>query len=250
MRESSLVVNKLIKLDRIAVAFGSPRIANGYDEFYQQLRDCETLETASIHATLSLNIPGSGQLITAEKTGGLGPYIDESSACLRVFVPRNKSERETCFQTKFPRHFLEWMMSDVNTNIVRSDSADIGRIPGPEIFNIMQAVLNAESCGLQGIMDENGVPELDSRYNDDFEEDEDESREDEHEVVEGTHASIPNELVRLDPPPKGQIKIGGESNVRAKARWKFAPSSKDKGDWLQFDKGDTITNINCEFPVL
>lgn len=66
---------------------------------------------------------------------------------------------------------------------------------------------------------------------------------------DGVHATVPTDIIRIDPPPMGQIKMSGTSLIRAKARWKFSPKDKDKGDWLKFDKGDVITNINCMFPT-
>ena len=62
---------------------------------------------------------------------------------------------------------------------------------------------------------------------------------------DGVFASVPTDLVRLEPPPQNEMKIRGNSMIRAKAKWKFAP--KDKGDWLSFNKDEIITNITCEF---
>lgn len=64
---------------------------------------------------------------------------------------------------------------------------------------------------------------------------------------DGKHASVPTESLALEPPPSHEMKMGGLSNIRAKVRWRFQPSHKDKGDWLALSKGDTITNINCKF---
>ena len=63
---------------------------------------------------------------------------------------------------------------------------------------------------------------------------------------EGVFASIPTELVRLNPPPMSEIKMGETSQIRARAQWKFAPKDKDAGDWLKFDKDDVISNISCK----
>jgi hypothetical protein len=63
---------------------------------------------------------------------------------------------------------------------------------------------------------------------------------------DGIHASVPTESLTLQP-PSHEVKMGGLSNIRAKVRWRFHPSSKDKGDWLSLSKGDTITNINWAY---
>ncbi|ODA76358.1 hypothetical protein RJ55_08204 [Drechmeria coniospora] len=60
---------------------------------------------------------------------------------------------------------------------------------------------------------------------------------------DGTFASVPTDLIKLDPPPADDISMDGTSHVRARARWKFSPKDKERGDWLRFDKNETITNI-------
>ena len=64
----------------------------------------------------------------------------------------------------------------------------------------------------------------------------------------GTYASIPTEIVKLEPPPRNEIKYDRTSTVFAKAKWKFHVKEKDKtkNEWLKFDKNETITNISCE----
>lgn len=65
---------------------------------------------------------------------------------------------------------------------------------------------------------------------------------------DGIYASVPTDAIKLEPPPVREIKLGGTSNVRAKAQWKFShkDSGKDKTNWLKFDKNDVITNISCK----
>ncbi|KAF4836946.1 hypothetical protein CGCSCA4_v012167 [Colletotrichum siamense] len=61
---------------------------------------------------------------------------------------------------------------------------------------------------------------------------------------EGNYGSAPVDVVKLEPPPRAEIKMDTTSNIFAVARWKFAPKSKDGGDWLKFDQGERITNIS------
>lgn len=67
---------------------------------------------------------------------------------------------------------------------------------------------------------------------------------------DGNWASVPTDLVKLNPPPDDQIpKYDKTSLVRAKARWKFAvkdKENKDKVEWLKFDKNEIISNISCK----
>ncbi|KAK1594334.1 SH3 domain-containing protein [Colletotrichum navitas] len=68
------------------------------------------------------------------------------------------------------------------------------------------------------------------------------------EWVMGWHeenfGSAPLDVLKLEPPPKEEIRMDTTSNISAVARWKFAPKTKDGGDWLRFDQGDVITNIS------
>ncbi|ROT40208.1 hypothetical protein SODALDRAFT_306264 [Sodiomyces alkalinus F11] len=62
---------------------------------------------------------------------------------------------------------------------------------------------------------------------------------------DGEQASVPFDIVRLDPPPMSEIRMGAMSHATATARWKFAPKSKEEGEeWLKFEKGEEITNIS------
>lgn len=63
---------------------------------------------------------------------------------------------------------------------------------------------------------------------------------------EGKYASFPADVARLEPPPPHEIRMGGTSNVKAVARWKFVMKEKGKAEWLKFDKGDAVSNISCK----
>ncbi|PHH85940.1 hypothetical protein CDD83_10973 [Cordyceps sp. RAO-2017] len=65
---------------------------------------------------------------------------------------------------------------------------------------------------------------------------------------DGVLAAVPTDVIRLDPPAAADIRICGASNVRAKARWKFAPKDRGQGNWLKFDKNESITNIGWSHP--
>ncbi|RCI14063.1 hypothetical protein L249_8057 [Ophiocordyceps polyrhachis-furcata BCC 54312] len=64
---------------------------------------------------------------------------------------------------------------------------------------------------------------------------------------DGAFESVPTDNVRLDPPPPSDIKMGGSSLVFAKARWKFAPKDRERGEWLKFGKNETIFNIGWPY---
>ncbi|KAL6923701.1 hypothetical protein FSST1_000975 [Fusarium sambucinum] len=64
---------------------------------------------------------------------------------------------------------------------------------------------------------------------------------------DGIQASVPTEILRLDPPPPEQVKVDGTSPVQATAKWKFNHKDKAKGDWLKFEKDEIITNISWPY---
>ncbi|WQF80174.1 Putative SH3 domain-containing protein [Colletotrichum destructivum] len=61
---------------------------------------------------------------------------------------------------------------------------------------------------------------------------------------EGKFGSAPLDVLKLEPPPKSEVRMDTTSNISAVARWRFAPRPKDGGDWLRFDRGERITNIS------
>lgn len=63
---------------------------------------------------------------------------------------------------------------------------------------------------------------------------------------DGAKKSVPFDVIRLEPPPKNEVRMGGTSTVVAVARWRHAPKAKDGSEWLRFDKGDVISNISCK----
>ncbi|KAI8962159.1 hypothetical protein F5Y11DRAFT_198668 [Daldinia sp. FL1419] len=62
---------------------------------------------------------------------------------------------------------------------------------------------------------------------------------------DGVRAAFEVDSVQIDPPPKGEIKMQGTSNVQAVARWKWNQKGDDR--WLKFDKGDVIKNIGWAY---
>jgi hypothetical protein len=65
--------------------------------------------------------------------------------------------------------------------------------------------------------------------------------------ADNVRAAFPADYVRLEPPV---LRMQGTTNRSAVARWKWSPKDKkEQIDWLRFDKGDVITNINCKRPL-
>jgi hypothetical protein len=62
---------------------------------------------------------------------------------------------------------------------------------------------------------------------------------------DGVRGAFDAESVRLEAPPRTEVKMQGTSSLQATARWKW--SQKGEGNWIKFEKGDVIKNISCEF---
>ncbi|KAK8059538.1 hypothetical protein PG996_009468 [Apiospora saccharicola] len=60
-----------------------------------------------------------------------------------------------------------------------------------------------------------------------------------HDGVRGVFES---DTVKLEPPSRSEVRMQGNSNMQAVARWKFRQSGGE-GNWLKFNKGDVIENI-------
>jgi hypothetical protein len=61
---------------------------------------------------------------------------------------------------------------------------------------------------------------------------------------DGVRAAFETDAIRLDAPPKAEVRMQGTSSVQTVARWKWNQKGDDR--WLKFDKGDVIKNISCK----
>lgn len=170
----------LIVYLRIAIACGSPRVASGYDESYYMLRDCDTLETKKIFTILLLH-QGGKEPIPDKKDDGIALFIDGNSEGMKVFMPRKRADRDACFQSKLPKHLLEWIMSYPETNITGTTDSGMTRVLKTESIRIVQAVLSAHTCALKSIIDEYGMPEVSAQYGDDVDDDDDSDNDSQRE---------------------------------------------------------------------
>lgn len=64
---------------------------------------------------------------------------------------------------------------------------------------------------------------------------------------DGTFGAFPAKVVKLELPRRKGMPAPEkmESRRSGLARWKFKPKAGGNGGWLDFDKGDSITNLNC-----
>ncbi|CAK7269766.1 hypothetical protein SEPCBS57363_003766 [Sporothrix epigloea] len=60
---------------------------------------------------------------------------------------------------------------------------------------------------------------------------------------------FPTEHIRLNPPPRNEIRTQGTSTLQATVRWKWASTSVYRSsDWLRLDRNETVTNIIWAHP--
>lgn len=63
---------------------------------------------------------------------------------------------------------------------------------------------------------------------------------------DGQFGAFPTKMVEITPPQESEIPTGSGSGMSVTARWKWPPSDASGGPWLQFAKGETISNVECE----
>ncbi|KAK8079780.1 hypothetical protein PG997_007598 [Apiospora hydei] len=62
----------------------------------------------------------------------------------------------------------------------------------------------------------------------------------------GSGGAFESDTVKLEPPPRSEVRMQGTSNMQAVARWKFRQTGGE-GNWLKFNKGDVIENIGWAY---
>ncbi|KAK7956951.1 uncharacterized protein PG986_006173 [Apiospora aurea] len=63
---------------------------------------------------------------------------------------------------------------------------------------------------------------------------------------DGVRGAFESDTVKLEPPPRSEVRMQGTSNMQAVARWKFRQTGGE-GNWLKFNKGDVIENIGWAY---
>ncbi|KAK8051229.1 hypothetical protein PG993_002614 [Apiospora rasikravindrae] len=63
---------------------------------------------------------------------------------------------------------------------------------------------------------------------------------------DGVRGAFESDTVKLEPPPRSEVRMQGTSNMQATARWKFRQTGGE-GNWLKFNKGDVIENIGWAY---
>lgn len=126
--------------------FGSPRIQNDQQAFYDLLRNIEIRETDGISAELHLNQDGNDIKVELNRSE---LYIREHNSMLTIYVPRDRKAQDICFYQRVPRDFLEWIMTDPLTQISEKTS-------GRAEMAMMKAFQAPNDC-ISTILDRDGI---------------------------------------------------------------------------------------------
>ncbi|KAK8097421.1 hypothetical protein PG984_016560 [Apiospora sp. TS-2023a] len=153
-----LVQSKAHALIRIAVTYNSPRVGNAHaqEALYRYLRESETLETGKI--TSELHLHQDGRVLKVEKETAL-LHIREDDSGLKIYIPEDEVDQETCFRSKLPQRLCEWLMTDPDTQIPNP-------VPAQAVMAV-QGVLGARHRSLRAILDEQGILDIDLADEDD-----------------------------------------------------------------------------------
>lgn len=194
--------------------YGSPKAQDqsAQEALYALLRSSETLETDRIYTTLLLN--QGKQSYSVEKPTGNALQIDDAEGHLRIFLPRNRADRETCYLTKLPRYLLDWVM----------DYPTIGpRQTFHEALQVVQAVLMGRPPVLLSILEHHGVPQVSVGEIDQYDE------EDARDFDSSTSSNLPGINTPSSPaPPLSSSRSVSQSHgypLRAQSGWQARPYS-------------------------
>lgn len=86
-------------------------------------------------------------------------FIREDESRLNVYIPRRKKEQTQAFNIKLPRRFLEWMMTDPDTQVREAISA--------KSVAATEHVFNASRSMLEETLEEDGIAVIDIENRDD-----------------------------------------------------------------------------------
>lgn len=150
----------MLKVDRnrIAKQYGSPRLSSrsAQEAFYELLRNTQILATDNISS--DIQVQQDGRTYTERgKTNAV--FIREHESQLQVYVPRRKKEQTQAFKIKLPRKFLEWTMTDPDTQM-REAISDKSVAATEHVFNAPRSML-------QETLEEDGIAEIDVENRDD-----------------------------------------------------------------------------------
>ncbi|RYO85251.1 hypothetical protein DL766_000105 [Monosporascus sp. MC13-8B] len=134
---------------RVAAKYNSPRYDADAQGLYDLLRETVTVETDGISSRLILKQDDKTYEHEISKSE---LHIEHSVDQLKVYVPRNEVDRQSCFLVTLPRHLVYWLMKrpGVSSAYTVDESA----------VNDVISVLNCPVSIIPSILTKKGVPEI------------------------------------------------------------------------------------------
>lgn len=126
------------------------------ESFYEMLRNAQILGTDGISSDIQ---PRQDGRTYTERGKANAVFIREHESQLNVYVPRRRKEQMQAFKIKLPRKFLEWMMTDPDTQMREAI--------GDRSVAATEHVFNAPPSMLEETLEEDGIAAIDIEGRDD-----------------------------------------------------------------------------------
>ena len=124
--------------------------------FYELLHNTQILGTDGVSSDIQLQQDGRTY---TERGKPNAVFIRQDGSQLKVYVPQRKKEQTQAFKIKLPRRFLEWMMTDPDTQL-REAISDKGITATEHVFNALGSML-------EETLEEDGIATIDIENRDD-----------------------------------------------------------------------------------
>ncbi|KAF4973514.1 hypothetical protein FSARC_211 [Fusarium sarcochroum] len=121
----------------------NPRLEPG-NALYQTLKNAQVYETDGIASTLTLSV---GELSHEVQKSRCELHIQYDGSLLEIFVPRNKTDQESCYARRLPLHLFDWLMSNPGRG---EEKYEKGK-------RVTVSILNASSPVVSMILEDEGI---------------------------------------------------------------------------------------------
>ena len=129
-------------LHRCARHFESPYAENGDNEFPHKLKQAMIYQSDEVTETVSLELDGC---ILARQTTRGNLHLETDDSTLRIYVSKDREDREVCYFTRLPERLAtHWSIID------------------KAAVKVIGNALTAPNFAVNGILLENGIPEMPS----------------------------------------------------------------------------------------
>ncbi|RYP79682.1 hypothetical protein DL769_002822 [Monosporascus sp. CRB-8-3] len=134
---------------RVAAKYSSPRYDADAQGLYNLLRETVTVETDGISSRLTLK---QDDKTYEHEISKCELHIEDNLDQLKVYVPRNEVDRQSCFLVTLPRHLVCWLM--------KRPGASAPYTVDESAVNDVNNVLNCAISAIPSVLTKKGVPEI------------------------------------------------------------------------------------------